>query len=392
MEVEDFSAEALQKRLDMADDSECGAEQALTLRERFRRAMFYQEVAPLPNFEFGYWDRTLAVWRTQGLPDWVTDEAAAYRYFGIENWVVVPVDLGPAPVCEHTVLEETDDRIVYRDTLGVVAQVNKHGDQSIPHFLDFPVKDRATWAPYKAALDPDTPGRYAHVDAALPRLLASGAPIIAPGGSLVGIPRNLIGFEHVAVLPYEDPELFQEIVDTFGHLICTALERVLPRIQVDACMGWEDICFNQGPVVNPRVFAEVAGPWYRRISELLVRHGCCVYTTDTDGNLLPIVETFLDNGLNTLFPVEVHAGTDPVVLRERYGRRVRLWGGVDKMALIAGKDAIDAELQRIRPCVEQGGFLPGVDHRVPADVPLDHYKHYMDRKREWFGVGGEPLY
>ena len=391
MEVEDFSPEALEKRLDLAVEEERPTE-ALTLRERFRRAMFYQGVEPLPNFEFGYWGRTLEVWRSQGLPEWVTDESAAYRYFGIENWVVVPLDLGPAAVCDHTVLEETDDHVTYRDAYGVVAQINRHGDQSIPHFLQFPVKDRASWAPFLSALDPNTPSRYAHIDAAIPRLLASGAPIAVPGGSLVGIPRNLIGFERIAILPYEDPGLFRDIVDAFGRLICTALERVLPRIQVDACMGWEDICFNQGPVVSPQVFAEVAGPWYRRISELLVRHGCCVYTTDTDGNLLPIVETFLDNGLNTMFPVEVHAGTDPVVLRERYGRRVRIWGGVDKMALIAGKDAIDAELRRLQPYVEQGGFLPGVDHRVPADVTLDSYKHYLDRKRDWFRTGGEPQY
>lgn len=81
-----------------------------------------------------------------------------------------------------------------------------------------------------------------------------------------------------------------------------------------------------------------------------------------------------------------------MLLRERYGRRIRLWGGVDKMALIKGREAIDAELLRIRPVVEQGGFLPGVDHRVPADVTYDNYRYYLDRKRSLFHVGGEPQY
>jgi uroporphyrinogen decarboxylase len=62
------------------------------------------------------------------------------------------------------------------------------------------------------------------------------------------------------------------------------------------------------------------------------------------------------------------------------------------MKLTASKEAIDRELERLRPCVEQGGFIPGVDHRVQADVPLDNYKHYLDRKRELFNVGGEPNY
>jgi uroporphyrinogen decarboxylase len=206
------------------------------------------------------------------------------------------------------------------------------------------------------------------------------------------VPRNIIGFEQIAVLPYLDPELFKEIVDTFGACICGGLERVLPKIQIDFCMGWEDICFNQGPVVTPEVFRDVAGPWYRRIADLLVAHGCCVYTTDTDGNIMPIVETFLDNGLNTMFPVEVHGGSDPVKLRELYGKRIRLWGGFDKMAAIHSREAIDHELERMLPCVKEGGFIPGMDHRVPADVPLDLYKYYMDRKRELYRVGGEPQY
>jgi uroporphyrinogen decarboxylase len=269
---------------------------------------------------------------------------------------------------------------------------NKHRDETIPHYIDFPVKDRATWEPFKAALDPEHEDRYTQLPAAVERLKHVDAPIGVSGGSLVGVPRNIMGFERIAVLPYEDPDLFREIVDTFGHCITTALARTLPHIQVDFCMGWEDFCFNQGPVIPPAVFEEVAGPWIRRIADLLVNHGCCVYTTDTDGNIMPVIGTFLNNGLNTMFPVEVKGGSDPVAIREKYGKRVKLWGGVDKMALMKDKAAIDAELTRLLPYVEQGGFVPGVDHRVPSDVPLDNYKYYLDRKRELFRVGGEPKY
>lgn len=415
MDAEDFSMASMEKRVLTGERSQKVSDNKLSLRERFRRVMFFQEVDKLPNFEFGYWDRTLENWRRQGLPDWVVDERTAYEYFGIENWTWLPVNTSLTPVFEYKVLEETEEYITYRDESGCVAQINKKGDRSIPHYLDFPIKNRETWQPFKKALDPEDPRRYAHLWAAgeeprisslgarsvlrhvslredLERLRSSDLPVGVSGGSLIGIPRNLIGFEHIAILSYEDPEFFEEIVNTFGECICGVLERVLPLFQVDFCLGWEDFCFNQGPVVSPDVLRRVAGPWYRRIADLLVAHGCCIYSTDTDGNILPVVDVFLDNGLNTMFPVEVHAGSDPVLLRRRYGKRIRLWGGVDKMALIKSKQAIDAELQRLLPVVEQGGFIPTVDHRVPADVPLDHYKHYMDRKRGWFGVGGEPKY
>ncbi len=392
MDAEEFSVEALEARLSSVHIKEASTAGAVGLKERFRCAMFFQEVDALPNFEFGYWAETLAEWRAQGMPSWVVDEETAYTFFGIENWAMLPAGVWLKGIMEQAVLEETDDYITTRDTLGVVSCINKHGHQSIPHYLEYPVKDRATWEPYKAGLNPEDPDRVESAKAAVKQLQNWPGPVGIPGGSLVGTARNLVGFENIAVLPYTDPELFQDIVDTFGHCICRVLEYTLPLMQVDFCMGWEDICFNQGPVVTPEMYGAVAGPWYRRIADLLVQHGCCVYTTDSDGNIMPIVDTLVSNGVNTMFPVEVHGGSDPALLRERYGRRIRLWGGVDKMALLKGRDAIDAELLRIKPFVEQGGFLPGVDHRVPADVTYDNYRYYLDRKRALFRTGGEPRY
>lgn len=391
MDVEEFSPEALAERAKLVEDAEQTRVSSHSLKERFRRTMFFQEVDVRPNFEFGYWDTTLRRWHKQGLPEEITDEAAAYNYFGIEKWAIAPAGVGVRGIFKPEVLEETDEYIIKRDNLGVVQKVFKSGETTIPHYIDFPVKDRATWEPWKEGLNPDEPGRWGN-DELIERLSNVDVPIGISGGSLVGVPRNIIGFERIAVMPYEDPELFQEIVDTFGRCIVTVLDKVLPKIQVDFCMGWEDICFNQGPVVSPEVFDAVAGPWYRRIADVLMSHGCCIYTTDTDGNINPITDTFLNNGLNTMFPVEVKGGSDPVALRERYGKRIRLWGGVDKMALMGTREAIDAELERLKPYVEQGGFIAGVDHRVPEDVPYENYIYYLDRKRELFKVGGEPQY
>ncbi len=364
----------------------------MTLKERFRRTMFFQQVSVRPNLEFGYWEQTLDDWHAQGLPEHVKHEASAYEYFGIETSAMVRVNPGVMPLYEHEVLEEDESRQVYRDSLGCIAEINKKGHKSIPHFLEFPIKDRSSWEPYIEALDPDDPERWKAFEDSLEKTKNSTAPLGIAAGSLIGVPRNLIGFERTATMSYEDPELLTEIVDTFGRCIVGVLERALPRVQVDFAMGWEDICFNYGPIVPPDFFRAVVASWYRRIADLLTAHGCCVYTTDTDGNINPIVDAFLDNGLNTMFPVEVHAGSDPCALREKYGNRIRIWGGVCKRKLAESKEAIEQELLRLKPYVEQGGFIPTVDHRVPADVPLANYLHYLDKKRELFNVGGEPKY
>ena len=51
---------------------------------------------------------------------------------------------------------------------------------------------------------------------------------------------------------------------------------------------------------------------------------------DSDGNLNPFMDLYLEAGITGLAPCEVAAGMDPVALRAKYGRRLRLFGGIDK--------------------------------------------------------------
>ena len=78
------------------------------------------------------------------------------------------------------------------------------------------------------------------------------------------------------------------------------------------------------------------------------------------------------------------------MMRRECGKDIKLIGGVDKTRLIAGKEEIDKEIERIRPMVEEGGFIPHVDHRCPPDVTLENYNYYLKRKREAFGIPDQP--
>jgi uroporphyrinogen decarboxylase len=71
---------------------------------------------------------------------------------------------------------------------------------------------------------------------------------------------------------------------------------------------------------------------------------------------------------------------DPVRLRQKFGKSLRLWGGVDKRVLAQGPEVIDEHLRTMRPLIEEGGFIPTVDHTVPPDVSWDNFRHYMESK------------
>jgi uroporphyrinogen decarboxylase len=71
---------------------------------------------------------------------------------------------------------------------------------------------------------------------------------------------------------------------------------------------------------------------------------------------------------------------DPLMIRQKYGRDLRLWGGVDKRELTKDRAAIDAHLRSLAPLIEDGGFIPTVDHLVPPDVSLENFRYYMEQK------------
>ena len=393
MEAEEIQALA-EKGMDASSISQNKAGSGeMTLRQRWLRTMNYQKVDKLPNMEFGYWDETLVDWHDQGLPDFVKDEKSAYDFFGIENWESVWSNMGLVPGFPEKVISEDDEYKVYSDNTRTVCKINVKGHKSIPQFLEYGLKDRADWELFKEHLDPEDPRRVPeNLEELAKAFNNSDKPVGINIGSMIGIPRNMLGFEGIALMTYDDPELLEEIIERLCQVSCTVLEKILQHITVDFGMGWEDICFNSGPIVNPTFMREVVLPRYKRITSVLKKHGCHICWTDCDGNIDPIADVFMDGGINCMFPVEIHGGTDPVALRERFGYEMRFQGGVCKMKMLESPQAIEAELHRLLPLVEAGGFVPGVDHRVPADIPLTTYIYYMKLKRELFNVGGTPQY
>ena len=359
-------------------------------RERWVATMHFRPVDHVPDQEFGYWDEVFPIWHEQGLPKYVTDNDRADAFFGFETVEWAPERRGLIPPFEAKVISEDDRCRTVMGSDGVTSVVYKDGASTIPHYLKFPIENRSDWEEYKKRLDPSTPGRFPGDDKWQEyedRISRSTKPRAIYVASLFGKIRDLMGFENVSYAVMDDPELIQEMMENLTMIALAHLDRPLARgIKFDVAAMWEDMCFNHGPILPPRYFAEWMVPRLKRITDLLANHGCDVVYVDCDGNINELVPLWLDAGVNCMFPLEVQSGTDSIKLREKYGRRVLLMGGVDKTRLIAGKEEIAKEILRLKPLVEDGGYIPHVDHRVPPDVTYENYLYYLKLKRDTFGI------
>jgi len=374
--------------------SRFGAE--LTARERFRRVMHYQDVDYVSHLEFGYWTELKRDWMAEGhLPptlqnaDGTIPDRGVEEFFGIEQFEDFSARLGAMPLREHVVLEETADRITFRDGLGVLSQRQTAGTETIPHFLEFPIRDRATWCAFRDEfLDPEHPIRTipdSELRAREAFTRSTTNPVQTHFGSFIGRVRDWVGFENLAYLSVDDPDLVEEMVAHLCDMSLRLMPEVLRRGRFDAAAGWEDIAFNSGPLLSPAFFRDRIMPHMKPVMDMIRQYGIDVIWTDCDGRILQLIPLWLSVGLNCMFPLEVNPGNDPVALKKEYGRALLIRGGFNKFALHRGRGAILAELRRLEPAVAEGGFIPHVDHRAPAQVTWDNYCYYIWEKCHMLG-------
>ncbi len=360
----------------------------MTHRERWLRTLHFEPVDHVPDEEFGYWDNTFTRWHAEGLPEEVNDNSIADRYFHFAPRVHVPVNTGLMPGFELEVIEETDKYRIIRDGEGTLKQEFTDGTDTIPRFLRFGIESRADWEEkFVPRLDPTDPARYPDEwDEHVERLNAADVPVVVNLGSVFGRFRDWMGFENISIACMDQPDLVQDMMEYWVYFITTLLERAVADVRIDAGAFWEDMCFNKGCIISPKMFREWLTPRYKRITDFVRQAGADIFYVDCDGNIMDVVECWLDGGVNTMFPVEVAGGSDPFEIRKRWGERVLLLGGVNKRALALGRKAIDKELAGLVPLVEEGGVIPHVDHRVPPDVSYNDYLYYLRRKRELLGI------
>jgi hypothetical protein len=359
-------------------------------RQRFNATMHYRPRDRAPLLDFSFWDETLVVWYEQGLPRSVTKDNS-YRFFGmdfdLEAASRTGVSVGLVPPFEEKVVEDLGDRVIMQQANGV--RVLRHKFMSsIPHPTHRLLTDRESWHKYyKPRLDPTSAERYpADWDERVKTWTDADRdfPTVLPGGSLYGWLRDWMGMENISLVLYDDPAWFEEMVTTLADCTIAALGRVLETGGTfDGCSMWEDMCYNAGPLMSPKHFKQFLVPQYRRIADLLNKHGVDVIWLDCDGKIDKLVPLWLDAGINCMFPVEVGTwGADPLRFRREYGTDLLMMGGFSKRILARPKSDIEAEIRRLTPLVEEGGFIGFCDHRVPPDVPLENYMFFLETARK----------
>jgi len=358
----------------------------MTDRERFNNQMHYKPVDRCFNREFGYWKENFRQWRIFRDND-IRNNEEADLFFNFDVTKRVGGRIGMHPPFEQEVVSETETTKTIINNEGLLAEIPKDGHDTIPHFLKSSITTPEDWKKIKEErYRRDDPARKLDVETLTRRHPPDRDYVLVVNcGSMIGRVRNILTLEGLAYACFDHPDMVEDMVETQCVLVEDFLDQVLPHIAFDAASNWEDISCKSGPLVTVDFFKNVVMPRYKRIDKKLKAHGIDIWWSDCDGDVRPILPYFLEGGINCMFPYEVNSCCHPVELLNEYGKDLRIMGGVDKLELGKGREAIKRYLQSLRPAVERGGYIPFCDHRCPPDVKEEDYIYYLDLKEEMFG-------
>jgi len=323
--------------------------------ERFRAAMNFQPVDRLPLWEWAmWWDKTIARWRTEGLPARYTTVYGIARYFRLDPYQQFWFSTIDATI-EATQHHVSGGVATMDDYLKVLPGLYPDHGRAITSMRP--------WAKKQAAGD---------------------AVVWITLEGFLWFPRTLLGFERLMYAYYDQPELVHRINRDLLSFNLRLLDQIEQACAPTFMTIAEDMSYNNGPMISRRIFEDFMAPYYRK---LLARAKEMKLLTivDTDGDVTLLVPWLESVGVEGVLPLERQAGVDGMILRQQFPK-LRMIGHYDKMVMDRGEDAMRREFERLQPLVKSGGVIPSVDHQTPPGVSLEEYRVYLRLLKEYATV------
>ena len=108
-------------------------------------------------------------------------------------------------------------------------------------------------------------------------------------------------------------------------------------------------------------------------------YGIDIISLDCDGVTEQLLPVWYENGVNTMFPIEIGVWGDQFeAARRKFGPGMLGVGAMDKTVLRQDRAAVDRELEKMRSLTALGGFIPCPDHRLMPGTKFELVQYYAE--------------
>ena len=340
----------------------------MTSRERFLCMYEHREADRVPIID-SPWAGTIARWKREGMP-----EGVDWRdFFGVDKTESIGVDITPR--YETKVIEETDRYQIITSPWGVTMKQFKELD-STPEFLDFKVNSSEAWEDAKRRMTVTRDRvNWDWLKQNYDKWVAEGRYITAGFWFGFDVTHSwMVGTETLLIALIEEPEWVTDMFDTYLNSCISLFDMVWDAgYRFDEIFWPDDMGYKGTTFFSPELYRKLVKPFHKRACDWA--HAKGIYThLHSCGDIMKLVPDILDAGVDALNPLEVKAGMEPLLLKEKYGDQLVLHGGINAV-LWPERDRIIEEIDRVVPILKKnGGYIFSSDHSIPNDVSLENFR------------------
>ncbi|MBI5651190.1 MAG: hypothetical protein HZC40_12210 [Chloroflexi bacterium] len=217
--------------------------------------------------------------------------------------------------------------------------------------------------------DPDDDALYTGIEQFIATHPAQA--IAAHVWGVVEAAYSFMGVEATLMNMVAQPELIARLFFQLGQWSARMAENAITRgadlVQISADAG-----ASNGMLFSPKQWWSLVFPNDKLIADAIKARGKPV-AMHNDGNIWQIMDGIVAMGVDVLHPLQTSAGMDLIAVKQKYGDRLTINGGLDITRGLA--ETTDAELiatirEYMRALKPRGGFIVNTEHFIPETIPL----------------------
>jgi len=348
----------------------------VTSKERIMTALNFNTPDRVPRFEyfdeFGVGREFADIWYEE---KGFGPEINIYDYYNIDIKIAVG-DEGLMPT-RTEVLKQTPEYAITRNSWGEV--IRRTTGDAFYKPLEVPIKEKSDLQTIHVD-PPDLDIRYQSLDEQMDQLKQRYCVFVKTGGPFIRS-SFVRGDAQLLIDMASDPQFAKELFMFMArHLTEIGLEQ-LRRWDLYETGVWiyDDMASVKGPIFSPKMAEQLLAPAWQYMINTFKQAGAQKVCLHSDGDLMPLLDLFVDIGFQGLNPVEARTTMDVVEIREKYGEKLAMVGGLDNSVILPRGDRAEvrAHVQRCLSIVKEGGYVIGA-HTIGPDISVDTYDYVSE--------------
>lgn len=278
------------------------------------------------------------------------------------------------------------ERLIYSDENSFISEfetgVQKKVQRS-PHFYHNDHYPMDTLADMDKVCLPDAalPQRYAGLPEDVAFYREKGYFTYANlNGIFSGIHYFLYPYDKLFMDMILEPDELQRLIARLAEYNLTVAENLL-KTGVDCITCCDDLGDGRSLLFSPEIYREMFFPYHRRLAELCHSYGAFLHL-HSHGNILRLFDDLIAAGIDMINPCDPYEVGTMRSLKDAYGDKITLVGGLDKFFFEWDMDTMERFLkQTIGDGRKNGGFVLMDSGGIPENVPAEKFEFYMETSK-----------